>query len=120
MDNDGVVGRGSPDVGDWGGKGDFGMVKDGLGVVLRDGRDDPAGIAVFTCRSARDCLGVDVEEVLLDLASLGGTPEIELLDTEDVFEKVRGRCNPADCNRRPRVEGYLPLALGGRGGRTLS
>ena len=62
------------------------MVKDGLGVPLRDGRGDPAGIAVFADRSASDCLGVDIWEVLIDLASLEGTPSMELLDTEDVFE----------------------------------
>lgn len=118
MDSDGVVGRGSPDIGDWGSKGDFGMVKDGLGVPLRDGRGGPAGIAVFACAS--DCRGVDVVEVLVDLTSLGGTPDIELLDTDDAVEQVRGRCNPAGCDRRPRVEGYLPLVLVGRGGRTLS
>lgn len=62
------------------------MVKDGLGVPLRDGRGDPTGIAVFFGRSASDCLGVDIWEVLIDLASLEGTPSIELLETEDVFE----------------------------------
>jgi hypothetical protein len=62
------------------------MVKDGLGVPLRDGRGDPTGIADFVGRSASDCLGVDVEEVLIDLASPEGTPSIELLDMEDAFE----------------------------------
>lgn len=93
LDNDGVVGRGSPDAGDWVDKGDVGIVKDGLGIVEdglgvppMDGRGDPTGIAVFACRSTSDCLGVDVGEALLNLTSPGGTPSVELLDTEDVFE----------------------------------
>lgn len=84
--DDGVVGRGSPDVADWGGKGNFGMVRDGLGVPLRDGRGEPAGIDVFVGLPPSDCLGVDVGETLIELASPEGTPSMELLDTDDTLE----------------------------------
>ena len=96
------------------------MVNDGLGVPFRDGRGDAIAMGVFAGRSASDCLGVEVAEAMFDLTTREGTPSVELLDIEDTFEKVRGRCNPLDCDRRLRVEGYLPLAVGGRGGSTLS
>lgn len=114
-----MVGRGSPDDAEWGpGKGDFGMVKEGLGVPLMDGRGDRAGMADFAGRSASDCLGVEVAEAVLVLTSRECRPSVEPLDFEDAFEKARGRA--AVWDRRLRVEGYLPRAPRGRGGSTLS
>ena len=118
-DKDGVVGRGSPDVWDWEGKGDFGIVNDGLGAPLREGRGDAVWMVGFAGRSARDCLGVDVAEGVLGLTSAEGGPRIEWLDSEDALEDTRGRCNAPICGRRP-TEGYLALAPGGRGGSVLS
>lgn len=89
-------------------------------MPFRDGRRAAAGMDVFAGRSARDCLGVGVVEEVFDLVLPGGMPGIELLDIEDALEAPRGRCNPRSCDRRLRVEGYLPLAPGGRGGSVLS
>jgi hypothetical protein len=50
---------------------------------------------------------------------LAGTPSTELLETEDVLEYVRGRCNAPAGDLRPKLEGYLPLPEAGRGGSIL-
>jgi len=80
-----VVGLGRPEGADWGAKGDFGIVKDGLGVPLR-GRGEPAEIDTFGGRLARDDRGVEVGEALLALGPGEGTPSMGALDTEEAFE----------------------------------
>lgn len=84
-DSDGVVGRGRPEGADWEAKGDFGMVKDGLGVPFT-GRGELAEIDTLGGRLARDGRGVDVGEAIPALGPAEGTPSMGALDTEEAFE----------------------------------